>query len=98
MHARLALAAAALSILAAASGPASARSSTAVDCSAPGGIDQRRACEAARHGVAFLRRFADSTRSIYGIYVLDYLAAAQEADRMQGRAETSPDTKLAAVK
>jgi hypothetical protein len=98
MQARLALAAAALSIIAAASGPASADPSTPVNCSAPRGIDDRRACEAARNGVASLRRFADATRRIYAIYVLDYLPTAQEADRMQGRAETSAETKLAAVK
>ena len=98
MQARLVLAAAALSIIAAAAAPASAQSSKAVDCNAPRGIDERRACEAARKGVASLRRFADSTRRIYAIYVLDYLATAQEAERVQGRAEMTEGTQLAAVK
>jgi hypothetical protein len=47
----------------------------AVDCSAPRGIDQQRACKAAEEGVDSLRRFSERTRNIYQIYVHDYTPA-----------------------
>ena len=52
----------------------------AVDCTAPAGIEQRRACKAAAESVQSLRRFSERTRTIYAIHMPDYakaIAAAQ---------------------
>jgi hypothetical protein len=104
MHARHALAALALSAtasVAAAQSPgvAMSRDLPQIDCAAPSGLDQRRACEAARQGVEPLRRFAHITRHIYAIHAPQYLAAALDAERRQGRADVRDDaTKVAEAK
>ena len=46
-----------------------------VDCAAPRGIEQQRACKAAQAGVDSLRRFSERTRMIYQIHVHDYSSA-----------------------
>jgi hypothetical protein len=60
----------------------------AVDCGAPRGIDQQRACKAAEEGVDSLRRFSERTRNIYQIYVHDYTAA------IAPRAGTNDDARI----
>ena len=47
----------------------------AVDCAAPKGVEQQRACQAAAGGVESLRRFSERTRNIYQIYMQDYARA-----------------------
>jgi hypothetical protein len=69
---RALLAAAAAALLAIVATPPAL---AAVDCSAPRGIDQQRACKAAEESFDSLRRFSERTRNIYQIYVHDYTAA-----------------------
>ena len=51
----------------------------AVDCAAPAGVEQRRACKAATEGAQSLRRFRDRTRTIYAIHLQDYANAVATA-------------------
>ena len=44
----------------------------AADCSNPAGFVERRACAKAAEGIDALRRFADRTRMIHGLYLPDY--------------------------
>lgn len=44
----------------------------AVDCTAPKGVAEQRACSAAADGVEALRRFSERTRVIYHVYMQDY--------------------------
>ena len=52
----------------------------AVDCTAPAGIEQRRACKAAAEGAQSLRRFRERTRTIYAIHMQDYAKALAAAE------------------
>lgn len=52
----------------------------AVDCTAPAGIEQRRACKAAAEGAQSLRRFRERTRTIYAIHMQDYAKAIAVAE------------------
>jgi hypothetical protein len=58
---------------------ASSAAQAAVDCAAPAGIEQRRACEAAAQGAQSLRRFRERTRTIYAIHMQDYAKAIAAA-------------------
>ena len=84
--------------------PALAQSSSPpqVDCAAPRGIEQRRACEAARDGVVPLRRFALTTRGFYSIEQQRYARTALEAERARApvanEADRSKDAALAQAK
>ena len=57
----------------------------AVDCAAPAGVEQRRACKAAMEGAQSLRRFRDRTRVIYAIHLQDYANAVATAQRDAAR-------------
>ncbi|MCL4760337.1 MAG: hypothetical protein KJ018_00860 [Burkholderiales bacterium] len=97
MPARHAIAATCLAATLSAS--ALAQSSAApVDCAAPRGIDQRRACEAAREGTTQLRRFALMTRHFYAVVPQRYAKTALEADGRQGLAADAPPQAVATAK
>ena len=62
----------------------------AVDCAAPAGVEQWRACSAAAEGMQSLRRFSERTRSIYAIYMPDYAKAVAAAEAHSTRVALRP--------
>lgn len=51
---------------------ASSASAAEVDCTRPSGLEQVRACEAAKAGVDSLRQFIQRTRGIYILYIQEF--------------------------